>query len=145
MAEQIAKKGKKRALAEINVVPYIDVMLVLLVVFMVTAPLLMQGVKVELPQSNATPLEEDDDEPLIVSLDKAGDLYVNLGVDPEAKRSLEEVTKTVQTVLKNKPQTAVLVWGDTEVPYGQVVELMSELQGAGAESVGLVTEPPALR
>lgn len=137
-------KTKKRAVAEINVVPYIDVMLVLLVVFMVTAPLLMQGVKVELPQSNATPLEDTDEEPLIVSIDAAGSLFLNLGDDPEAPRTLADVTDTVSKVLKNKPTTAVLVWGDSNVPYGQVVSLMSDLQGAGAVSVGLVTEPNAL-
>lgn len=137
-------KGKKRAVAEINVVPYIDVMLVLLVVFMVTAPLLMQGVKVELPQSDSTPLDENEDEPLIVSIDEAGAFFVNLGADPEAQRTLEEITQTVATVLKNKPNTSVLVWGDSKVPYGDVVSLMSELQAAGAESVGLVTEPPAI-
>lgn len=135
--------GKKRkSMAEINVVPYIDVMLVLLVVFMVTAPLLMQGVKVELPQSPSDPVDNSDLEPMIVSVKADGSYYLNVGGDEKAARPLPEITSTVAKVLRQKPSTPVLVWGDRNVPYGVVVSLMSELQGAGAPSVGLVTEPP---
>lgn len=136
------RKPKKKPMAEINVVPYIDVMLVLLIVFMVTAPLLMQGVQVELPQAPSEPLEDDDVEPLIVSVKKDGTYYINLGGDPEQERPLAEIKDTVGKVLRQKPETPVLVWGDQEVGYGIVVELMTELQSAGAPSVGLVTEPP---
>ncbi len=136
------RKPKKKPMAEINVVPYIDVMLVLLIVFMVTAPLLMQGVQVELPQAPSEPLEDDDVEPLIVSVKKDGSYYINLGGDQEQERPLAEITETVGKVLRQKPETPVLVWGDQEVGYGIVVELMTELQSAGAPSVGLVTEPP---
>lgn len=136
------RKPKKKPLAEINVVPYIDVMLVLLIVFMVTAPLLMQGVQVELPQAPSEPLEDDDVEPLIVSVKKDGTYYINLGGDQEQERPLEEIKDTVGKVLRQKPETPVLVWGDQEVGYGVVVQLMTELQSAGAPSVGLVTEPP---
>ncbi|UZJ44934.1 protein TolR [Marinimicrobium sp. C6131] len=136
------RKPKKKPLAEINVVPYIDVMLVLLIVFMVTAPLLMQGVQVELPQAPSEPLEDDDVEPLIVSVKKNGTYYINLGGDQEQERPLEEIKDTVGKVLRQKPETPVLVWGDQEVGYGVVVQLMTELQSAGAPSVGLVTEPP---
>ena len=131
-------------MAEINVVPYIDVMLVLLVVFMVTAPLLMQGVKVELPQAPSAPINQQDQEPLIVSVKPDGTYYINLGKDQQAPRPLKEITDTVAKILRQKPSTPVLVWGDTKVEYGLVVQLMSALQGAGAPSVGLVTELPVL-
>lgn len=133
----------RRAVAEINVVPYIDVMLVLLVIFMATAPLLMQGVEVDLPKANSTPVSDSDAEPLIVSIDADAKLYLNLGASDDQALSIETVRQRVATVLKRNPDKAVMVWGDTAVPYGKVVSLMSELQAAGAPSVGLVTEAPA--
>lgn len=133
----------RRAVAEINVVPYIDVMLVLLVIFMATAPLLMQGVEVDLPKANSTPVSDSDAEPLIVSIDAQAKLYLNLGASDDQALSIETVRKRVATVLKRNPDKAVMVWGDAAVPYGEVVSLMSELQAAGAPSVGLVTEAPA--
>lgn len=136
------KKIKKKPMADINVVPYIDVMLVLLVVFMVTAPLLMQGVKVDLPQAPSAPVSNDDEEPLIVSVKEDGTYYINLGKDEQQSKPLADIKQTVAKVLRQQPKTPVLVWGDTRVPYGKVVTLMSELQSAGASSVGLVTEPP---
>ena len=135
----------RRAVAEINVVPYIDVMLVLLVIFMATAPLLMQGVEVELPKANSTPVSDSDAEPLIVSIDAEARLYLNLGASDDQALSIETVRQRVATVLKRNPDKAVMVWGDARVPYGEVVSLMSELQSAGAPSVGLVTEAPARR
>lgn len=136
-------KGRRKPMAEINVVPYIDVMLVLLVVFMVTAPLLMQGVKVDLPQAPSAPIDEKEDEPLIVSIKADGSYYVNLGGEQEQARPLAEIKDMATKILRQKPETPVLVWGDTSVPYGTVVSLMTELQAAGAPSVGLVTEPPS--
>ncbi|MBT8138426.1 MAG: protein TolR [Gammaproteobacteria bacterium] len=137
------RAGRRRKLiAEINVVPYIDVTLVLLIVFMVTAPLLMQGVEVELPQSPASPIDGERDEPLIVSLKADGSYYINLGAEPDSPVPLDRITRQVTKVLKQKPKTPVLVWGDKKIPYGEVVSLMSALQGAGAASVGLVTEAP---
>ena len=136
------RKIRKKPMAEINVVPYIDVMLVLLVVFMVTAPLLMQGVKVELPAAPSAPLDDKQDEPLIVSVDVKGQYYLNLGKDEKLPKPLQQITETVSKILRQKPDTQVLVWGDTAVDYGLVVGLMTAVQGAGAESVGLVTEPP---
>jgi biopolymer transport protein TolR len=133
----------RRAVAEINVVPYIDVMLVLLVIFMATAPLLMQGVEVDLPKANSTPVSDSDAEPLIVSIDAQAKLYLNLGASDDQALSIETVRQRVATVLKRNPDKAVMVWGDAAVPYGEVVSLMSELQAAGAPSVGLVTEAPA--
>ena len=135
----------RRAVAEINVVPYIDVMLVLLVIFMSTAPLLMQGVEVDLPKADASPVSDSDAEPLIVSIDAQARLYLNLGASDDQALSMETVKQRVATVLKRNPEKAVMVWGDAAVPYGEVVVLMSELQEAGAPSVGLVTEAPARR
>jgi len=133
----------RRAVAEINVVPYIDVMLVLLVIFMATAPLLMQGVEVDLPKANSAPVSDSDAEPLIVSIDAKAKLYLNLGASDDQALSIETVRQRVATVLKRNPDKSVMVWGDAAVPYGEVVALMSELQAAGAPSVGLVTEAPA--
>ncbi len=133
----------RRAVAEINVVPYIDVMLVLLVIFMATAPLLMKGVEVDLPKANSTPVSDSDAEPLIVSIDAKAKLYLNLGASDDQALSIDTVRQRVSTVLKRNPDKAVMVWGDAAVPYGEVVSLMSELQAAGAPSVGLVTEAPA--
>ena len=135
----------RRAMAEINVVPYIDVMLVLLVIFMATAPLLMQGVEVDLPDANSSPVSDSDAEPLIVSIDAQAKLYLNLGASDDLALNIETVKQRVATVLKRNPEKAVMVWGDAAVPYGEVVALMSELQEAGALSVGLVTEAPARR
>lgn len=135
-------KIKKKPMAEINVVPYIDVMLVLLVVFMVTAPMLMQGVQVDLPQAPSAPIDNKEDEPLIVSVNKGGQYYIELGGEPKQSKPLEQITAMVSKVLGEKPETPVLVWGDRDVSYGVVVGLMTELQNAGAPSVGLVTDPP---
>jgi len=135
-------RQKRRLVAEINVVPYIDVMLVLLIVFMVTAPLLMQGVKVELPQAPSAPLEDKDLEPLIVSVKADGTYYLDLGNGQNEQQSLDVIVDKVKKVMGVQPKTPVLVWGDKAVDYGTVVQLMSQLQGAGAPSVGLVTEPP---
>jgi biopolymer transport protein TolR len=129
-------------MADINVVPYIDVMLVLLIVFMVTAPMLMQGVKVELPKAGAVPVGNQDDEPLIVSVKADGSYYINLGKEQETSQSLGVVQDKVSKIIRRKPQTTVLVWGDKAVPYGHVVELMAAIQSAGASAVGLVTENP---
>ncbi|WP_235015263.1 protein TolR [Oceanicoccus sp. KOV_DT_Chl] len=133
---------RRKPMAEINVVPYIDVMLVLLIVFMVTAPMLMQGVKVELPQAAALPVGKQDDEPLIVSIKADGSYYLNLGKEKEQSQSLNVVQDKVGKIMRRKPNTTVLVWGDQSVPYGSVVALMAALQAAGAPSVGLVTENP---
>ncbi|WP_232522319.1 protein TolR [Marinimicrobium alkaliphilum] len=130
-------------MSDINVVPYIDVMLVLLIVFMVTAPMLMQGVRVDLPQSAAEAIEtNEDEEPIIVSVRADGTYYLNVGGDQEEEKPLADITEMVSRVLRQQPQTQVLVWGDRNVSYGVVVSLMSELQGAGAPAVGLITEPP---
>lgn len=136
-------KEKRRPIAEMNVVPYIDVMLVLMVIFMVTAPVLTQGVKVDLPQVASEPLKPPKkEEPLIVSITKAGHYVIERGRSEDAAANLEYVQRFVGKILKLQPQTDVLVRGDKEVPYGKVIDLMTTLQAAGAVSVGLVTEAP---
>ena len=137
----MAGQKSRKAMAEINVVPYIDVMLVLLVIFMVTAPLLMQGVKVDLPQAPSSPMNNKDLEPLIISIKQDGSYYLNLGGDEDKSKTLKDITDTVAKVLRQKPETPILVWGDKRIEYGLVVSLMTDLQLAGAPSVGLVTEP----
>ena len=135
---------RRRMLAEINVVPYIDVMLVLLVIFMVTAPMLMQGVEVELPKADAAPVGDQDAEPLIVSIDSQGQLFLNLGANEKQVLELATVRQRVAAVLRRTPDKPVLVWGDQKVAYGDVVLVMTALQEAGAPSVGLVTESPTV-
>ena len=133
---------KRRLIAEINVVPYIDVMLVLLIIFMVTAPLLTQGIKVELPKAGAEPIADAADrEPLIVSVDASGNLYINVGDDEDVPSAAKDIVARTRAVLKNRPDTPVLVKADRAVPYGNVVGAMVLLQQGGAESVGFVTDP----
>lgn len=136
---------RRRMMADINVVPYIDVMLVLLVIFMVTAPMLMQGVEVDLPDANAVPVKDQDAEPLIVSINAAGQLFLNLGGDEKQSLELATIRQRVSAVLRRSPDKPVLVWGDKNVAYGEVVVVMTALQEAGAPSVGLVTESPAAK
>jgi len=137
------KRAKRKLVAEINVVPYIDVMLVLLVVFMISAPLMMQGVQVELPDANSAPLDNKQQESFIVSVKADGSYWLDIEGKNQSK-TLSFIKDRVAKILRQKPQTPILVWGDTDVDYGVVVELMSELQLAGAPSVGLVTEPPKI-
>lgn len=133
--------SKRRLASDINVVPYIDVMLVLLVIFMVTAPMLTQGMKVNLPKVNSAAVSSSKEEPLIVSIDADGKLYLNTGKDEKTAKPLVQIQEHIRKVVKVKPATQVLVWGDTQVAYGKVVDLMAQLQQAGVEQVGLVTEP----
>ncbi len=136
------RRRHKRPIADINVVPYIDVMLVLLVIFMITAPLLTQGVKVDLPEAAARPLPSDAPEPLVATVDAAGRYYLNIGDGQESAVDAEALVARVATVLRHRPQTPVMVRGDRHVAYGAVVRLMTLLQRAGAPSVGMLTEPP---
>ncbi|MES9854098.1 MAG: protein TolR [Candidatus Thiodiazotropha sp. L084R] len=135
-------KNRRRPMSEINVVPYIDVMLVLLVIFMITAPLLTQGVQVELPQADAEPLSSEMDEPLVVSVNQAGELFIDIGEDKNQPVDEDTLVDRVRAVLKYKPKTPIMVRGDKGVSYGRVVEAMVLLQAGGAPSVGLVTESP---
>ena len=138
----MAKAARRKPMSEINVVPYIDVMLVLLVIFMVTAPLMTQGVRVDLPDAASGPLDVDDDEPmLIVSMKADGVCYINLG-EADEPVPLEKIGEAAGKALAANPDIRVLVEGDESLPYGAIVNLMNTLQSAGAVSVGLITEPP---
>jgi biopolymer transport protein TolR len=137
----------KRLMAEMNVVPYIDVMLVLLIIFMITAPLLTQGIKVDLPAAATEPLSQDMTEhpPLILSVDKTGNFYLNIGGDEETPVAADAVVDRVSAVLRREPNTAVLIKADRGVVYDRVVEGMVLLQQSGAEKVGFITDPADAR
>ncbi len=128
-------------MSDINVVPYIDVMLVMLVIFMITAPLLNQGVDVELPQADAEPMDSDQKDPLVLTVDAEGRYFLNIGGDPEQSIDAEALVTRTSAVLRRRPGVVVMVRGDSGVDYGRVVEAMALLQQAGARRVGLVTEP----
>ncbi len=129
-------------MSEINVVPYIDVMLVLLVIFMVAAPLMTQGIKVDLPDASSGPLDLDSDEPtLVVSVKADGSYYMNVGEEEEPV-ALEEVGTRAEKIISANPEIKVLVEGDRSLHYGVIVNLMDVLQHSGATSLGLITEPP---
>jgi biopolymer transport protein TolR len=136
----MSRTRRRKLMGEINVVPYIDVMLVLLIIFMVTAPMLSQGIKVDLPQAAAEPIEPEDLEPLLLSIDREGLLYLNLG-DPKQALTPDRLLELATAAMRREPTRAVLVKADTAVPYGRVVEGMVLLQQAGARKVGFVTQP----
>ena len=127
-------------MSEINVVPYIDVMLVLLVIFMVTAPMMTQGIKVDLPKAYSESMDADEDS-LIVTIKADGTYYLNTG-EQETVVTLKQLEEQSSKIIKANPAIKVLVEGDRALNYGLVVELMTILQKAGAPSVGLITEPP---
>jgi biopolymer transport protein TolR len=118
-------------------------MLVLLIVFMIAAPMMSQGIKVELPKAASEPIESKDEEPVTVSVKKDGGYYIDLGGEADKARPLHEIKDIVRKVLSAKPHTLVFVQGDRSVQYGVIVNLMSELKSAGAPSVGLITDPPS--
>ena len=140
----LEQRGSRRLISEINVVPFIDVMLVLLVIFMITTPLLTQGVKVDLPKTAAKALPPQQQEPLIVSVDAAGNFYLNIADKPNVPMTSRALSNLVTAQLASgaaQEQRPVLVKGDKNTNYGKVVEAMALLQQAGAKSVGLMTEP----
>lgn len=135
------RSSRRRPISEINVVPYIDVTLVLLIIFMITAPLLQTGVEVDLPQAEAKPVDEPSDPPLIVSIDADGRLFLDVGDRRDEPLQPEELTVKVVAVLRHKPDTRVFVRGDARVGYGNVVAVMAALKKAGIAQVGLITRP----
>ncbi|MGH8530878.1 MAG: protein TolR [Nevskiales bacterium] len=140
----IAKRAKRRLNAEINVVPYIDVMLVLLIIFMITAPLLSQGVEVDLPEVAETESNVSED-PLVVTVDAKGSFFLSHGEQGEREPVTDaEVVRVARIFLRNNPrpdQQVVYIRGDEDVPYGRIMAAMSLLKQAGADKVGLPTEP----
>lgn len=141
MALSKPHRQRRKPMAEMNVVPYIDVMLVLLIIFMVTAPMLTQGVLVDLPQATAEAITDSENrEPLVVSIDRDGRFYASIGENPEQPLLASDLQARVAAILRRNPQTPVMVKGDRAANYGQVVSLMALLQSAGAPSVGLITQ-----
>ena len=139
---------RRKPMSEINVVPYIDVMLVLLVIFMVTAPLLTQGVTVDLPEAPSEPIDDTQEAPLVVSMRKDGAIFMNLGIqdaDDEGTRvTVFSLAEQAGKVLRANADVPVYIKADHVLDYGEVVAVMTVLQKAGAKSVGLITDPPAL-
>jgi biopolymer transport protein TolR len=139
-------RHRRRLMAQINVVPYIDVSLVLLIIFMITAPLLTRGVKIDLPQAAAQPLSQKELEkhqPVVLTVDKDGRFYLNVADDPNKPIPASQVIPMVEIVLHHTPDTPVLVRGDDQASYAEVVQGMTLLQSAGATHIGLVTKTPA--
>jgi biopolymer transport protein TolR len=138
-----SNRHKKRKLkAEINVVPYIDVMLVLLVIFMITASVMNLGVEVNLPQSNARPVEQAQD-PVVVSIARDGSYSLKLGDGPDTPMSREELGNRIRAFVTQNPQTPVFVAAHRELQYQTVMEAMELLQGAGVSKAALMSEPRA--
>ena len=132
---------KRRSVSEINVVPYIDVMLVLLIIFMITAPLLQQGVDVDLPDAPAAPLDSDSPEPIVVSVDQKGLMYLNIAASPDSSIDANSLVDQIKSALSRDPKRPVMVRGDAHGPYQNVVATLVLLQQADVDSVGLVTDP----
>ncbi len=142
---EIYARTRRRLMSDINVVPYIDVMLVLLVIFMTTAPLLMQGVDVNLPDASAEPVDRRDlADPVVISMRADGAVFLNIGLGTaEDSEQLfpDTLAEQVRKILAARPEAPVLLRADARLDYGQVIALMARLQQAGAKSVGLITEP----
>ena len=135
------QRRRRKRVAEINVVPYIDVMLVLLIIFMATAPVITQGVKVDLPQAEAEMMPEDSDKPLVASVDAEGRYFLDIGENRDEAVDLLALANMVQMQLKTTPKAPVVVKGDANVRYDAVIQLMATLKAAGVPTVGLMTQP----
>jgi biopolymer transport protein TolR len=135
-------RESKKPMSEINVVPYIDVMLVLLVIFMVTAPMMTQGINVELPKESTDAIDLKQTEPVVITVKQDGTYFMDVGKYDKEAASLQEVESVLDKIMRNNPQTPVLVSGDSKVHYAAVIELMASLQRAGVINLGLLTEPP---
>lgn len=133
---------RRKPMAEINMVPFIDIMMVLLVAFMITTPMLNQGVKVELPKTvNSSLSSKDQDDPIVISINAANEYFVNLGAKPDEPKQLATVVEVTKKVIASQPSTPVLIQGSSTVNYGEVVKLMAGLQQSGVPQVGLITAP----
>ena len=139
--QHMNKRFTKKQMAEINVVPYIDVMLVLLVIFMVTAPLLTEGYRVQLPEASAKPVKKSNQPPVIVSVDRKGRLYVNLGKKPKQSIKAKTLVARVAAQQKKYPGIPILIEGDVKADYGKVINAMSILSDAGIKDFSLITKP----
>ncbi|MEM7259116.1 MAG: protein TolR [Pseudomonadota bacterium] len=142
MARYRNQRQKRPLMSEMNVVPYIDVMLVLLVIFMITAPLLTTGVEVDLPDADAKPVQsENQSEPLVLSINDAGEWFLNTGEGKDIPVDQEAALKLSAEALQDNPNRGVMVRADENINYGLVMEAMVTLQGAGAEKVQLMSDP----
>ncbi len=130
--------GKRSSLSQINVTPFVDVMLVLLIIFMVTAPMMEQGVEVNLPEVAGSPGLEASKEPLVVTVTKNGDISIGRTQVDNA----EKLVPVLQQILKNREEKEVFLEADRDVPYGKVVQVMAAIKGAGIEKLGMVSQPP---
>jgi len=130
-----SRENRSGAMSQINVTPLVDVMLVLLVIFMVTAPMMQQGVQVNLPKTEAKSLSTDQ-ETVVVSVDKAGRVFIN-----SAETSHSDLTAKLAAIFENKAKKEVFLKADTDVHYGEVLKTMAEIKGAGIERLGMMTEP----
>tara|TARA_B110000879_G_C10991589_1_gene439504 strand:- start:403 stop:849 length:447 start_codon:yes stop_codon:yes gene_type:complete len=141
------RRIKRKPLADINVVPYIDVMLVLLVIFMITAPMLTQGVKVELPVASTSSINSEDSLPVIITIDKQGQYFLNDENQQSQTLTLNNllirVLAEIKMAAQEQKQKQILVRGDERVEYGQVIQLMAVLKNAGIVNIGLMTQPPS--
>ncbi len=136
------KHGRRKPMGEINVVPYIDVTLVLLIIFMITTPMLQTGVEVDLPQAESAMVEQKDGEPpIVISIKEKGEFYINTDGQNDEPIEPEVINDRVAAVLSNKPGTQVLISADKGVDYGTVVTVMAALKNAGVPTVGLMTKP----
>jgi biopolymer transport protein TolR len=136
---------RRNLISDINVVPYIDVMLVLLVIFMISAPLMVQGIQVNLPQASSEALPVKNNEPLIVSIDKNGELFLETVSTKDKSLSLEELNFSVTKIFESNPNLQVVIRGDGKVQYEKVMTVMAELQMAGATDIGLISKPISLK
>ena len=136
---------RRNLISDINVVPYIDVMLVLLVIFMISAPLMVQGIQVNLPQAASEALPVTNNEPLIVSIDKNGELFLETDSTKDKSLSLEELNFSVTKIFESNPNLQVVIRGDGKVEYEKVMTVMAELQMAGATDIGLISKPISLK
>jgi biopolymer transport protein TolR len=141
MEQSPFQRPRQKLMAEMNVVPYIDVMLVLLVIFMITAPMLTQGLKVELPKVDSEAMQVDSQEPIIITIKADGSYWLKQGKDDSSPMLLAQLTDSLLVHQQKNPELQVLINGDTQVPYGEVVKLMASLQKAQILRVGLLTEP----
>ena len=136
---------RRNLISDINVVPYIDVMLVLLVIFMISAPLMVQGIQVNLPQASSEAFPVTNNEPLIVSIDKNGELFLETDSTKDKSLSLEELNFSVTKIFESNPNLQVVIRGDGKVQYEKVMTVMAELQMAGATDIGLISKPISLK
>ena len=141
MEQSPFQRPRQKLMAEMNVVPYIDVMMVLLVIFMITAPMLTQGLKVELPKVDSEAMQVDSQEPIVITIKADGSYWLKQDKNDSSPVLLEQLTESLLVHQQKNPELQVLINGDTQVPYGEVVKLMASLQKAQILRVGLLTEP----